>query len=374
MSVEAEVHGTTQTGNVAKSRLYNPQEAGRFGDVGLRVYSSPAELMKPKILPFLNVEYGNSMNQNGAFSGSAINVHDGIDSALWTGSQITGTKVTFNSTNIGTGWPPAGTKSVLVDNPAANDVWQFAKGSDQDLTNYSAFSMEVYIDKDWTAGDSVSIYGWNVSGAAIVGNKVLLENYINEADFDVAQSVSIPLVDMGLVGETISAFRMEQESKAGKAAKFYMDTLAIQETGGGIEYKISHDSTTRYCVNEFVITISDALAGTLANGAGMLPLSYDKILGVSSLSNGILLKSVNDGVVDFSASLSSITDFLAAGFKIENAMSDGTNTSVQLVQSFPDPLIVKGATDLNSISITISDDLTGLLKFSALLRGSELQK
>jgi len=33
MSVEAEVHGTTQTGNVAKSRLYNPQEAGRFGDV-----------------------------------------------------------------------------------------------------------------------------------------------------------------------------------------------------------------------------------------------------------------------------------------------------------------------------------------------------
>ena len=123
-----------------------------------------------------------------------------------------------------------------------------------------------------------------------------------------------------------------------------------------------------------MITISDALAGTLANGAGMVPLSYDDILGVSTLGNGILLRSVVNGVPSFSGLFTSITDFLSIGFKIENAMSDGTNTSIQLVQSFPDPLIIKGAPSQNFLSMTISDDLSGLLKFSALLRGSEVKK
>ena len=373
MAIDVEITGPAKGNGIVKAEMYNPRIDGRSGESSLVVYTLNREQPMPKVLPFINDSYGNAMNQNGAFGGTPIDVHNGIDSALWTGSNITGAKVTFNSTDTGTGWPPAGTNSVKIDNPAAGDVWQFAKGSDQDLTSYTAFSMEVYIDKDWTAGDSVSIYGWDVAGGVIVGAKVLLEDYIDETNFDVAQSVAIPLVDFGLTGQTISAFRMQQETKAGKAAKFYIDTLAIQETGGGIEFRVTHDPSTRYYVNRLTISISDALAGVLANGAGMIPLSYDQILGVGTLSNGIILRSVINGEASFSASLTSISDFLSVGFEIKNALSDGTNTFITLEQEFPDPLIIKGANNLNFLSMTVSDDLTGLLKFSALLRGSEVE-
>ena len=372
MTIPFEIEGSTANDGVGKVRVYNPKYDDRDGEVGLVVYTRERDRPSPKVLPFLNDTYGGALNQDLAFGGTPVDIHNGIDSALWTGSNIVGTKVTFNSTDTGTGWPPAGTNSVKIDNPNAGDTWQFAKGSDQDLTSYSALSMAVYIDKDWTAGDSVSIYGWDVSGGAIVGNKVFLEDYIDETNFDVAQSAVIPLVDVGLAGLTVSAFRMQQEAKAGKAAKFYLDTIAIQETGGGAEFRVTHDPATRYCVNELVFTITDVLPGTLASGAGMLPLSYDQILGVGALANGINLRSVINGAVSFSGVFTTINDFLAVGFEIRNAISDGTNTSITLVQSFPDPLIIIGSTNLNFLSLTVSDDLSGLLRFSALLRGSEV--
>ncbi len=366
--------GDARGNGIVEAEMYNPTVEGRDGESSLVVYTIPREQPIPKILPFLNDTYGAAMNQDAAFGGTPVNIHNGVDSALWSGSEIIGGKVTFDSNFTGTGWPPAGTKSVKVDNAAVGDVWQFAKGSDQDLTNYSAFSMDIYIDKDWKAGDSISLYGWNVSGAAMVGNKIFLEDYIDENNFDEAMSVAIPLVDMGLTDETISAFRMQQESKEGKAPKFYMDTLAIQETGGGIEFRVTHDPATRYCVNEFVITITDVLSGTLANGAGIIPIDPYAILGIPTLSNGINIRSVIGGETDFSGNFESISDFEAIGFRLENPQSNGTNTSIQLIQSFPDPLIINGAPSQNFLSITIADNLSGLTRFTAILRGSEVKK
>ena len=361
--------GDARDNGVVEVEMFNPRAEGRGGESSMVVYTIPREQPTPKILPFLNETFGSAMNQAVGFSGTPINIHDGTDTALWSGSEITGNSVDFDSTNRAF----SGTMSVRANSPDVGDVWQFAKGSDQDLSGKSALTGEININRRWTAGDSVAIYGWDTGAGAIVGNQVFIEDYIDETNFDVWMSMVVPLSDMGLTNQTVDSFRFEQISSAGQTGDFFLDIFDIQESGGGELFKTTHDPDTRYCVNEFVITISDALAGTLADGAGMVPLSYDDILGVSTLGNGILLRSVVNGAVDFSGLFASITDFLSIGFIIENAMSDGTNTSIQLVQRFPDPLIITGAPSQNFLSMTISDDLSGLLKFSALLRGSEVK-
>lgn len=370
MAVPFEIQGSMRGNGLSKAEVYNPTAVGRHGDAGLLVYTRERDIPTAKILPFLNDTYGSAMNQDGAFGGTPVGIHDGIDNVLWAGSNIIGGKVNFSSGDAGRF--TNGTNSVKVDNAAAGDVWQFDKGSNQALSAYTAFSMNVNIDKDWST-DSVSIYGYDTGSGLQVGDKVLLEDYIDENSFDVGQSASIPLTDMNLQASTIDSIRMELETKVGgKSPKFYLDEIQLEETGTPIEFRVTHTVDTRYTANVLVITIADVISGTLANGAGMIPLSYDQILSLPQLSAGIQLRSTIDGESSFAGSFRNIGDFLSLGFMITNALSDGTNSIITLEQSFPDPLIITGPPSLNTISLTVEDDLSGLLRFTALLRGSEI--
>ena len=372
MSIPVTVETKDQDGQEVKASAFNPKKEGREGDPGQLVYTQPRIEPFPTLLPFINGTYGNSMNQDAAAGGTPIEVHNGTDSVLWTGSNVTGGKVTFDSTDTGTGWPPAGTKSVKIDNPAANDVWQFAKGSTQDLTGYNSISMKVYIDKDWTAGDSVSIFG--TVGGVLVGNTVLVEDYIDEFLFDEVQTFSVSLADMGLFGLTIDAFRMMQVSTQGKAAKWYIDTFDIQETGIGIEFKTFHDSTDIYLAESIVVNIQDTISGTLADGAGITPFAPNKILGLNELTTGIGIKIVSNGVVKFAGLVTTISDLMTIGFITTNSYSDGTNSNITLQLDFSETLILRRTNNLDYVSVTVNDDLTGLTRFTATLRGSVIDK
>ena len=73
---------------------------------------------------FINDDYGADMNQDAATGGTPELVHNGIDSALWTATDIVGGgKTTFNSTDQAY----AGTHSIKVDNSPVNDVFQLIK-------------------------------------------------------------------------------------------------------------------------------------------------------------------------------------------------------------------------------------------------------
>ena len=370
--IPVNVGGVDQDGSETEATLYNPKSEGREGSVGQMVFTRSADEPFPTLLPFINATYGNAINQDGAASGTPINVHNGTDNAYWTGSNVVGSKVTFDSTDTGTGWPPAGTKSVKIDNPALNDVWQFAKGSNQDLTGYNSISMKIYIDKDWTSGDSINIFG--TIGGVLVGNAVLVEDYIDEFLFDTVQTLSISLADMGLTGQTIDAFRMSQVGRHGKAALWYLDTFDIQENGIGIEFKTFHDSDDIYIAKSLVVTLGDALSATLTNGAGITPLSPIKILGLTQLTSGLLIMIVSGGVTKFSGSITNLGDLQSIGFVTTNKWSDGTNTQVTLELEFSEPLVMRRSNTLDYVSVTVSDDLTGLTRFNATLRGSVIPK
>lgn len=370
MGIDVHLVGQAPNNGTVQAEMYNPRVDGRQGESSLVVYTVPREVAEAKILPFLNDEFGAAMNQDASFGGTPVQIHNGIDSVLWTGSEITGNDITFDSTNRAS----SGTNSVRANSPSVGDVWQFAKGSSQDLSGYVALTAQININRRWTTGDSVSIYGWDTGSAAQVGTQVLIEDYIDETLFDTWMSLVIPLSDMGLEGLTVDAFRFEQLSNTGLTGDFFTDVLDLQETGGTTEFRITHDPSKRYEANTMIITITDNIAGTLANGAGMIPLSYDQFMGVGTLSNGILLRSIIDGEISFSGLFTSISDFLAVGFHITNHISDGTNTSITLEQDFRLPLIAQGSPSTNFISFTINDDLSGLLEFKALIRGGEYKQ
>jgi len=304
------------------------------------------------------------MNQDASTGGTPVLITDGEETgAGWAGSNISGTKIKFASTNR----PETGTKSVYVDNPGLNNVWEWDKGSSQALTGFASFSMGVNVDKDWSVGDSIEVYGWD--GAAEVGTRVKLEDYFDELFFDVWQGLAIPLADMNLVGETITAMRMQFVAKDGKAPKFYIDNFNLEETGGEITFTaVSPVKDKRYFVQELVITVADALAGTVADGT-MTGLAYNKFMSDLAYTNGFQLVHRAQGQNRIEFPVTNLGDLLATGATITNTISDGINSMAVITLAFDPPLVLVGPGELSHIAIRVRDNMSGLLRFTALVRG-----
>ncbi|KKN06316.1 hypothetical protein LCGC14_1078430 [marine sediment metagenome] len=116
------------------------------------------------------------------------------------------------------------------------------------------------------------------------------------------------------------------------------------------------------------VTSIVAVAGATAN-ATLQGLAYNALLGVSALTSGITFQRVQDGETNLSVSLRQLSDFLAAGFSVADAISDGTNTLVALEVDFSEPIVLSGGPD-NFLSLTINDNLSDLLQFTATARGA----
>ena len=344
----------------------------RNGDVGLVVFTEPLKEKDVRFEFAFNPDFGVEMAINGAFSGTAELIHNGLDTTLWTGSNITGNKVTFNNADIGGDLPIAGSQQVKIDNPASNDVWQFDKGSNLDLNNYIAISMKILVDKDWSALDSVVMYGWDTGTGLQVGNSVAIENYFSPTAFDTIQGLAIPLADMGLSTSTVDSFRMELAIKGGgKAPKFYIDTLQVEESTGGATFTIEAPVGTKYFIDALKFTFIDAIDTTLANSS-MHNLSYDKILNVGKLSNGISFSRVKDNNIAFSGTITCLADLTRSGGMIENVFGDGTNAHVTVSVPFAEPVLIDSR-DNDVFNITVNDDLSGLLSFFVTATGYTIE-
>ena len=115
--------------------------------------------------------------------------------------------------------------------------------------------------------------------------------------------------------------------------------------------------------------IVDALSTTLADGT-MPNLSYDKILNLNQLTNGITIRRFRQNEVQFSLNARKLTDFLFAAFEINDLFSDNTNTCLKLRAKLDwwAPLDFRTR---DKLEIVIADDLSGLLEMRAVIRGRE---
>ena len=156
--------GTGKTAQIHEKR----DESGQI------VYTHPLREFAPESSSFVNPDNGIEMAVSGGFSGTPVLVHNGGDTSAWTGSNIVGNTVDFNSSTR----PRTGSFSVRVNSPNVSDVWQFDRGSDITVSSYVAITMWINVNRRWGTGDTVTLFGWDTGLGSIVGNSVNIEDYI----------------------------------------------------------------------------------------------------------------------------------------------------------------------------------------------------
>lgn len=326
----------------------------------LVVATHPLKMYDHTLRFFTNDEYGVELNVNAATGGTPELIHDGLDTVAWTASDIVDdAKTTFNSSDVS--YDGAG--SVKVDNADDNSVFQFARATPLDCSGYVSLSMYIWVDKDWKAGDVVSLYGWDTATNTQVGTAIDLKNYFSYDTVDVWHRLIIDLHDLGtLAGSSIDAIRIKQTASEGKAPKYYIDVLEFEETGEPIQFGVEPDKGTWLYVESMQLLIADAYVGTLAD-ASMPNIPYDSFFGVPKLVSGIRLSNVIDGGIVSSFSIKQFSDFLLfPSSHITGSGSDGTNSWVSVSLVFAMPVLLK-AEDQDGFYVTINDDLSGLLDF-----------
>jgi len=201
-----------------------------------------------------------------------------------------------------------------------------------------------------------------------VASAVDLNDFVDPTTLGSYQNFVIPKASFGIDTDQVDEMEITVIRTGGPKPTFRIDDLQIEEVGTPAVYTSTALAGTRYYVGGLRFTIADALAGTVTDGT-MPGLSYDQILALAALSNGIVFQRIQDGEVNFSATLNQLSDFLFAGFEVANHFSDGTDTVITLEVVFQDPIILDGSKS-DRLTFTINDDLSGLTEFRATARGS----
>jgi len=450
---------TIQGGKGKDSKLtevhVHPFETSTGLHQGFVVLSHPFVETEPSTKFFFNPDFGISMNQNIAFTGSPDRIHNGIDETLYTASAIAGTKFTFdqdddrayeavvtvvNATNTagdvltlgidgsdisiteGVDWNrtngnenqtatdlateiatntgvsatassavvtiiadsgvniskldsddatnlPASAQAVKTDNPAVNDVMQFAKGSDLTLANFTAITLRINVEKNWLAGDSIELYGYDTDLSAEAGNRVKLEDYFTFGAFDTWHTLVVPLSDLGIASSTVvDAFRIQIITKDGaQSPKWYLDKFQVEASGNPAVFTLNVDRGDRFHVEELTFTFSDDIDIQNNANASVPDLDPSAYLGVT-LSTGFTITRKRKGKTLFTATIKNPTDHLASGAEISDVISDGTRTTLIMKAKFKRELILTGDPD-DTITIQINDNMSGLTRFTCSARG-----
>jgi hypothetical protein len=340
-------------------------------DNALVVATRPLKTFTARTTFFLNDIYGREMAQNGAFSGTPLLLHDGVDTVAWTFSQVAGAKWTADSTDR----YYADAASMKCNNPSVNDIMQIINnvgpGNNIDMTgNYVALTFWINVDSYWLGGDSISLYAF-VDGAQ-VGNKVYLEDHFSWSDYDTWHFVSIPLSDLGIESSSIDAFRIENEAREGGLSPvFYIDEWYLQESGAPIVFTVEPEKGTWYYVSVFHTTFVDAYNADNENST-MPHLSYNKILDMTPTAGYVLRRYAGGGDTPTGEDrVTNLMDLLSYPFStISNHISDGTNTLITIENNYPEKLhLVLKSEDLDRLTFTIEDNFSDLLFFRVSVTG-----
>jgi hypothetical protein len=307
------------------------------------------------------------MNVDASTSGVDLPVHNGNDTPLWTGSNITGSKVDFSSTNQAY----TGSQSIEFDAMNNGNIAQIDNGAPVVLSgNYVALSFAIYVDANWSAGDEIVIYGYDTGTASTVGIPVSLKAYFDRLNTGVWQLAQIPLADMNLESSTITSFRIEVTATQASKPLWYMDILALEGAAGSQPRKFSivANNDTRFYAQSLLVELANNVSTTLADNS-MYNLDYQSFLG-ETMTLGLQFSIFSGDELLRTYVVKDLGDLMGRGFVITNAISNGTNTYLNLRLDLPEPIILDSQF-IDEINITVNDNLSGLLKFRTTAIGYE---
>jgi hypothetical protein len=332
------------------------------GHRGLVVSTIPGLVWQANSKFFSNPVNGLNMNIDESASGTPDGINNGTDTVLWTASALTGTW-DFASTTVA----QAGTKSIDATATVNGDQALFTRSSAIDSGSYSSLSGYIYLTKFNPLGNQV-LLSFRLAGAN-VGVVINIADFVDTGNLNVWLKFTIPLSTLELIGN-VDEMVIQTVRSTGAQPDYYLDTVQLEESGSAI-YTAEPEKGERYEFDTIELFMVDALGTTLTDNS-MLNLSYDKFLGVTQLTNGIVLRLTRKGEITFNATFRDLGDILFAAFTIDAVGSDGTNTFLKLQAKLSDYARLEYDTR-DKIEMIISDDLSGLLRFRANIRGRSLE-
>ncbi|MCH7568488.1 MAG: hypothetical protein IIA87_03620 [Nanoarchaeota archaeon] len=313
----------------------------------------------PEFHPFLNESFGTAMNQSVVFTGGSELITNGSDVAAWTTAIGAGTW-DFNDATGKTG------SSVSLTNGNNNDFAIFTDSGSTDFGAHTALTGQIRLE---TYNDSLNNLNLQFQLANLnIGNSVNLNDFIDTGLLNSYQGFVIPKEDFGITTQYVDELDFTLTRIGGTKPIFRFDDIQIEVSGTPLVFTADVEKDEVFCITELRIAIADVLASTVANGT-MEGLSYDKLLDLVKLANGIIFQRIQNGKPVFSVTIKQLGDFLSTGSNLVNHISDGTNTFITLLIEFPEPIVLDGSKGDKLIFI-INDDLSGLLQFTAAARGS----
>ncbi len=324
---------------------------------GLVVYNEPLRIIESELEPFVNPEVGNALNQNVTFGGTPELIHDGGDTSAWAASAITGVW-DFTSTTD----PNSGSACIEKVDTSDGDEALFEDPTSTDMSGRTALTGFIRLEKYNSIQDEVQ-FQFSLNGIN-VGNSINIDDFISIGALNVYQKFVIDKSNFGITNETVDELRIMTVAKP----QFRLDDIQIEETGSALVYTVTLDKKSIFYVDELVFSLADNIPSTLQNGT-MPNIAFDALLGVSQLATGVIFQRIQRGEVNFAIALRDVGSFLSFGGTLSNSISDGTNTYINLRVAFDKaPLILDGRRE-DSLSLTVNDDLSGLLEFTAIARG-----
>jgi hypothetical protein len=338
-------HIVDGTGSKHKAEVYDRDSVN-----GLTVYTRERDIVSPSSRPLLNDTYGGSLNQAVAFTGTPELIFDGGSGGTqWAQTALSGS------------WNFAATGKVTITSANDGDTAKFDDAGTIVASAYTALTGK--IDLDTYSPVSNDITGQFYLAGVAVGISVSIADHIDEANF-AEQSFAISLSEFVLNGNTVDEFQLSITRIGGTRPTIKFDDFQIEESGEPLLFQTRPAKETIYRATSLRLILADAVTGAAAQ-------SYNKILAVSRLPIGVNLSVGRGGEVAFSTTIRDVADLQEAGLIEVNRFDDGTNTSVTWEVIFPTFLELDSRND-DFYQLTVNDDLSGLLKFTAFLRGQVL--
>ena len=410
--------GADQSGQDAKVGLHN-----RGGIVGQVQYVREYDSKRADIKFFFNETYGGEMNQAIVSTEVATVIHDGgdttnADSGTATGGTsgtnledtgqnfltTVGVGMTVRNTTdttysvvtavvdndnltladsimadtetftVGAVWTGTGDASfnfasgakIVCTSANNNDAALFTNAGTSDMQHFGVLTGKIDLDTYNSANHSVEFSFLNSS--VLVGNAVNINDYIDVIDV-AEQSFSIPLADMGITTQTVNELQLVVLRSGGAKPTFKLDDLQLGDTSGSATWAALPDPGTTFLAKRLRFVLADNIT----------EIQYDLFMGLAALTNGVNLLVVSNGENLFQGIVKDMGGFYLVGIDEKKSSIGATNSWTVLEIDITTPVVLDGTagnkTGLDDgFYLTISDDLSGLLRFQGIVLGDTILK
>lgn len=348
--------GSAQVALASNGR--NARVVHKQGDgfaTGLLCYTVPYINKANVTNPFLAPGFGDDFSVDGSASGDTDLVHNGGDSAGWTGSAVSGTWDFADTTG-----PDTGTNHVSITDADDNNEGRFDRASTINGSSYEILRIRVNLQV-YSAANNEMILTFDNAGTT-VGVPMDIGSFIDTGDIGNYQTATIPLAELEIDDQTFDGCSITMTRTGGAKPTVYFDNIEFYESGG-VPFTIQARRGGNFFIEGLQFQFIDNITGSTAK-------TYNRILNVD-VGDGITINRTSRGGTVQGRPISSIADFIKFGAPIADAsfLDDGTNTTLSFFLPFVGaPILLEGDFD-DTITVLVAGDFSTLLQCNCYARG-----